>query len=108
MFISCNQEEQISIIEKIAWPDQVEPGFEPGVKFFTLMRNLTLTGYYTTKEGIEELGYKGNSPTIWNGVPEDIMKEHGFEYESDWIPKFVDQSKRENIAEWDEEGNLLT
>lgn len=33
-----------------------------GGKFFTLMKNLTADGYYTSYEGlIEELGYQGNS-----------------------------------------------
>jgi len=29
-------------------------------------------------------------------------------YDKSWLPKFVDQSKRNDQAEWDEEGNLIT
>ena len=72
------------------------------------MRNLTLTGYYTTKMGIDDLGYKGNIPNIWDGVPADVLKEHDVDYDEEWLAKCVDQDKREVIAEWDDKGNLLT
>jgi len=78
------------------------------IQFFSLMRNLTLTGYYTSKIGIEELGYKGNMPNVWDGVPEDVLEQHGLAYDEEWLAKCVDQSKRGIIAEWDNEGNLLT
>lgn len=78
------------------------------IQFFSLMRNLTLTGYYTSKMGIEDLGYKGNMPNVWDGVPQDVLEQHGVAYEEEWLAKCIDQSKRGIIAEWDEDGNLLT
>ena len=77
-------------------------------QFFNLMCNLTLTGYYTSKMGMEDLGYQGNMPNIWDGVPEEVLQQHGVSYDQDWLAKCVDQSKRGVIAEWDEDGNLLT
>jgi len=32
----------------------------------------------------------------------------GLEYDKDWIDKFIDQSKRNITAEWDDDGNLIT
>mgnify|MGYP003322282983 CR=1 FL=1 len=58
--------------------------------------------------GIKDLGYKGNIPNIWDGVPQDVLDQYGLEYDKDWVEKFVDQSKRNITAEWDDEGNLLT
>ncbi len=107
-FVSCTTDQQISIVDRIAYPDNFEPDMEPGVRFFSRMRDLTLTGYYTSRIGIEELGYKGNTPNVWDGVPDDVLKKHGMEYPADWLPKFVDQSKRDIKAEWDEDGNLIT
>ncbi|MEE9373520.1 MAG: hypothetical protein V3V00_10755 [Saprospiraceae bacterium] len=72
------------------------------------MRNLTLTGYYTTKMGIDDLGYVCNRPNVWDGVPQDVLDKHGLSYPTEWLPKFVDQSKRNVQAKWDEDGNLLT
>ena len=39
---------------------------------------------------------------------EDVLKEYSVSYDEDWISRCVDQSKRNDLAEWDEEGNLLT
>lgn len=107
-FESCSPDQQIAIVERIAYPENFQPGMEPGVSFFSRMRDLTLTGYYTTRMGIEDLGYKGNTPNVWDGVPDDVLKDHGLEYPAEWLPKFVDQSKRDVKAEWDEDGNLIT
>lgn len=109
-FIACNDAEQIQIIEDIAYPDpdNKKPEMAHGIKFFNLIRNLTLTGYYTSKMGIEALGYQGNTANLWDGIPPEVLAEHDVDYEPEWLAKCVDQSKRGDIAEWDEEGNLLT
>ena len=107
-FMRCTNEEQQEICKQIAFPGKTKQEFMQGEKFFTRMRNLTLTGYYTTKMGIDDLGYKGNIPNVWDGVPEDILKEHNLSYDKDWLPKFVDQSKRGEVAEWDDKGKLIS
>ncbi len=103
-------DEQKAILDEIAFHDPEVSLQEQAaeLQFFVLLRNLTLTGYYTTKEGIEDLGYKGNSPNVWDGVPEDVLQKHGLAYEEEWLAKCVDQSQRDVVAEWDDEGNLLT
>ena len=106
-FKACSEEEQKALCDLIAYPDLAKPEMEQGVKFFNLVRNLTLTGFYTTKMGVEELGYKGNTPSVWDGVPEGVLKKHGLSYEEEWLAKCIDQEKRMNIAQWDEEGNLI-
>jgi hypothetical protein len=45
---------------------------------------------------------------VWDGVPQDELDKHGLAYEPEWLAKCVDQSKRTVIAEWDDDGNLLT
>ena len=107
-FTSCTAEQQIEIVEDIAYPEEQPSDMAPGIAFFSLVRNLTLTGYYTSKMGIEELGYKGNTPGVWDGVPEEVLKEHGLSYDPKWLERCVDQSKRNELAQWDEDGNLLS
>ena len=41
-------------------------------------------------------------------LPEDVLKDHDVSYDKEWIAKCVDQSKRNETAIWDEDGNLLT
>lgn len=109
-FKSATPLQQKQILDTIAYPDiTIADNQRPlGVQFFSLVRNLTLTGFYTSKIGIEELGYKGNTPNVWDGVPEEVLKQHGVAYEEEWLAKCVDQSKRNEVAKWDDEGNLLT
>ena len=107
-FTSCTAEQQIEIVEDIAYPEEQPTDMAPGIAFFSLVRNLTLTGYYTSKMGIEELGYKGNTPGVWDGVPDEVLKEHGLSYDPKWLERCVDQSKRNELAQWDEDGNLLS
>ena len=108
MFISCSLEEQHHICDQIAYPEDENPDLQVGISFFSRMRNLVVTGYYTSKIGIEALGYKGNVANVWDGVPEDVLKAHGLKYDEEWLAKCVDQSKRADIAKWDDQGNLIT
>ena len=109
-FISCSSAEEIEIVENIAYPDSdgKKPEMAAGIKFFSLIRNLTLTGYYTTRMGFDDLGLATNYPNVWDGVPAEILADHEVDYDAEWLAKCVDQSKRDVIAEWDAEGNLLT
>lgn len=109
-FVNCSNAEQIQIVEDIAYPDEEgkKPLMAPGIKFFDRMRNLTLTGYYTTRMGLDDLGYTGNYANVWDGVPAEVLKDHEVDYDPEWLAKCVDQNKRMDIAKWDEQGNLLT
>jgi hypothetical protein len=109
-FKSATVEQQKEILDQIAYYEPEIPSNERPfeVNFFSLVRNLTMTGFYTSKIGIEEIGYKGNQPNVWDGVPQDVLDQHGVSYDEEWLAKCVDQSKRGIIAEWDEDGNLLT
>ena len=109
-FKKIEEAQQHEILEAIAYPDiAVSEGERPlEVRFFSLMRNLTLTGYFTTETGIKDLGYKGNMPNVWDGVPQEVLDQHGIAYEAEWLAKCIDQKTRGNIASWDEQGNLLT
>jgi len=76
-FAESTKAQQIELVDLIAYPQQTKPEFSQGVAFFTLMRNFTLTGFYTSKMGIEDLGYKGNTPNNWDGPPEAVLKQYG-------------------------------
>lgn len=79
-FKDCSHEQQIAIVDEIAYPKKAAPEVTQGVAFFNLMRDLTVTGFYTTKMGIDDLGYVGNQPNQWNGVPDDVLKQYGLAY----------------------------
>ncbi len=77
-FAETTRAQQIEMVDLIAYPQQTKPELSQGVAFFTLMRNYTMTGFYTSKIGIEDLGYKGNTPNNWDGPPEAVLKQYGF------------------------------
>ena len=78
-FINCTPQQQTALLGEIAYPFKAKPAMQPGVTFFNKMRDLTAIGFFTTKMGIEDLGYKGNSPGKWEGVPLDVLKQYGLE-----------------------------
>jgi len=79
-FRDCSQQEQIAIVDEIAYPAKAKPEVTQGVSFFNLMRNLTATGFYTSEIGLKDVGYMGNQPNQWNGVPDDVLKQYGLSY----------------------------
>ena len=79
-FTDCTSQEQLSIIDQVAYPKKAKPEMQQGVAFFNLMRNLTATGFYTSEMGIKDIGYIGNKAAQWNGVPDDVLKQYNLAY----------------------------
>lgn len=79
-FKDCSAVQQIEMVDEIAYPNKAKSEMSQGVKFFNLMRNLTATGFYTSEIGVKDLGYVGNVPNQWNGVPDEVLKEYGLAY----------------------------
>lgn len=81
-FNTITAKQRIEIIDKIAYPNDFEPALSHGVKFFSLMRNFTATGFYTTQMGFKDLDYKGNQPNFWDGVPQSVLDKYKLEYDA--------------------------
>lgn len=79
-FKDCSQQQQIEMVDEIAYPKKAKPEMKQGVVFFSLMRNLTTSGFYTSEIGVKDLGYAGNTPNKWNGVPDDVLKQYNVTY----------------------------
>lgn len=75
-FKDASQEQQIQMLDLIAYPERAKTEMGQGVAFFSLMRNLTASGFFTTEIGIKDLGYEGNVPNKWEGVPADVLKQY--------------------------------
>ena len=79
-FTNCTHEQQMEMVDMIAWPKKAKPEMRQGVAFFSLVRNLTATGFYTSEIGGKDVGYMGNRANQWNGVPDDVLKQYGLAY----------------------------
>jgi hypothetical protein len=78
-FVACTAAQQLELVTKIAYPKRATRAMLPGVAFFNRMRDLTATGFFTSKMGMADIGYVGNSPNRWAGVPADVLKHYGME-----------------------------
>lgn len=78
IFTSLSNEQRLKIVDDIAYPETAKPEMSQGVAFFNTMRNFTATGFFSSKMGIEDIGYVGNRPNVWEGVPADVLKKYGF------------------------------
>ena len=79
-FKDLSAEQQIAVVDRIAYPKKAKPEDKAGVNFFSLLRNFTVTGFYTTEMGYKDVGYVGNKPNQWNGVPADVLKQYNVAY----------------------------
>jgi len=59
-YVRLTQAERIPICDDICYLPKVRPEFQPGARFFDLVRDLVAVGFYTTREGMADLGYIGN------------------------------------------------
>ena len=79
-FKDCTKEQQIGMIDQIAYPKKAKPEMAAGVSFFNKMRDMVATGFYTSQIGVKDIGYVGNMAAQWNGVPDDVLKQYGLAY----------------------------
>jgi hypothetical protein len=67
-FMECTPAQQNALLEALAYKAKFKPATESGRAFFLLLRDYTVVGYYTTKIGLESLGYPGLR-TVWPKMP---------------------------------------
>ena len=67
-FLDCTPEQQNGMLEELAYKAKFKPATESGREFFQMMRDYTVVGYYTTKIGLESIGYPGLRQ-VWPKMP---------------------------------------
>jgi gluconate 2-dehydrogenase gamma chain len=77
-FLECIAAERTAVLDDIAWPAKARPEFAHGVAFFNSFRDLTASGFWSSKIGVTDLKYMGNVMVPeWTGCPEEAMKKLG-------------------------------
>jgi hypothetical protein len=77
-FLACSASERTAVLDDISWPQKARPEMSHGVAFFTSFRDLTASGFWTTKMGMDDLQYMGNVfVPEWKGCPDAAMKKLG-------------------------------
>ena len=77
-FAGCTAAQRLAVVEDIAWPNDPRPEFSQGTAFFTAFRDLTASGFWTSRIGIEDLRYLGNTAILeWSGCPPEALRHLG-------------------------------
>jgi hypothetical protein len=101
VFVDCDESSRATLLDAIAWPNRVPSDYgsrarprsvaptqnlqtvdrDKGVEFFSMFRDLTATGFWTSKIGIEDLQYLGNQYVVdWEGCPSEALEKLGVRY----------------------------
>lgn len=73
-FLAAKPEQQTALLDRIAYRRNESAELGPGILFFDWARRMTIDAYYTSKAGIDELGYKGNQAVSKFEVPAEAIE----------------------------------
>jgi hypothetical protein len=81
-FVDCTEAQRTTMLDQIAYPEMAEPDMEHGVEFFNGFRDLTASGFWSSKVGVEDLQYIGNTFVHeWTGAPQEELDRLGLSYD---------------------------
>ena len=81
-FVQAAEAERTAVLNDIAWPKKAKPDMSQGVAFFNMFRDMTASGFWSSKIGVADLDYRGNEFVAeWKGCPEPALRKLGVQYE---------------------------
>jgi hypothetical protein len=73
-FIGCSAGQQKKILDRIAWPEKAAPADRNYAAFFTDLRDLVASGFFSSEMGVKDLPYLGNRPANdFPGCPPNVL-----------------------------------
>jgi hypothetical protein len=82
-FVNLSDLQRRQILDEIAYTSNPDPGLAHAVVFFSSFRDLTAGGFWSTKMGVQDLQYQGNTFVAeWKGCPEAALKKLGVTYDA--------------------------
>ena len=77
-FVDASDPQRRALLDDIAWPARAKPAMSQGVAFFTRFRDLTASGFWSSKPGVADLPSIGNTVVPeWRGCPEPQLQKLG-------------------------------
>jgi gluconate 2-dehydrogenase gamma chain len=73
-FVEATPDQQTAMLDLIAYRKNSTPELEPGIQFFIWVRNMTVDAFYTSKAGMDDLGFMGNSALTHFSVPAEAVE----------------------------------
>jgi gluconate 2-dehydrogenase gamma chain len=82
-FLNLADAQRRAVLDEIAYTSNPDSGLTHAIAFFSSFRDLTAGGFWSTKMGIQDLQYKGNTFVAeWEGCPDGALKKLGVSYPS--------------------------
>ena len=82
-FVSGTDQQRRQVLDEIAYTSNPDPGLSHAIAFFSSFRDLTAGGFWSTKMGVRDLQYQGNTFVAeWEGCPEGALKKLGVKYDA--------------------------
>lgn len=77
-FAALTGSEQTAICDDICFAPKAAPAFVHAAPFFARFRDLTAGGFYTTPQGMADIGYVGNLPlATFDGPTPEVLQKLG-------------------------------
>ena len=77
-FVSGTDRERRALLDEIAYTSNPDRGLSQAIAFFSSFRDLTASGFWSTKMGVADLQYQGNVfVSEWNGCPDAALRKLG-------------------------------
>ena len=75
-FLDAHPEQQTAMLDLIAYRKNAaeHPELGPGIRFFDWARNLVVDAYYTSKIGMDDIGFMGNGAMAQFSVPDEAIQ----------------------------------
>ena len=75
-FRESARDQQKAMLDRLAYHSQAPQELAAGVEFFALMRSWTVDAFFSSKVGIEDLGYVGNTAVAeFNGCSQEAVNQ---------------------------------
>lgn len=77
-FVKLSLKQKHAICDDICYEPKATAAFKRAAAFFRRYRDLTSGGFYTTPEGMKDIGYVGNvAMKSFNGPPKEVLERLG-------------------------------
>ena len=77
-FADLTHEQRCAIADDLCHAPDAKPEHAEGARFFAKFRDLTTSGFFTTPQGMHDLGYRGNTPLAeFKGPPREVLEKLG-------------------------------
>ncbi len=94
-FAQADETQRGQVLDDIAFPARAADAFKTQAQFFNRVRDLVAAAFFSSKMGVEDLGYAGNRYNVdWQGAPPEALAQLQVSY-AEWDAKYGQRAQRQ-------------